>query len=199
MKIVKRVVIILIFTIFIYVSLINLIVIAKSSKSINVKIDYSQYKYVLVLGAKVEGNNPSLMLKDRLDKAVEIYNENNKINIIVSGDSKNKNKYDEVTVMYNYLVNNGVNANNIVKDELGLSTYDSIIRIKDLVSNNKMIIVTQKYHLYRSIYIAKSYDLDAVGISAIDNKYFGELRREIREIIARVKDHIYVRLKFKVR
>jgi len=199
MKIVKKVIIILIILIFIYVCLVNLIVIAISNKYIDNEIDYNDYKYVLVLGAKVNGNTPSLILKDRLDKVVEIYNKNNNINIIVSGDSKNKNIYDEVTVMYNYLINKGVNNSNIIKDERGLSTYDSIIRIKDIVNKNKIIIVTQKYHLYRSVYIARSYDMNVIGISTIDTKYYGELKREIREIIARVKDHVYVKLNLKVR
>ena len=199
MKKIKMIIIVLIILVIIYVSIINLSVIIKSNKYIDKNIDYNNYKYVLVLGARVNGNDPSLMLKDRLDKVVEIYNKNNNINIIVSGDSKNKNVYDEVTVMYNYLVNKGVNSLNIIKDENGLSTYDSIIRIKDIVDKNKMLIVTQKYHLYRSVYIAKSYDIDVVGVSAKDIKYYGESKREVREILARVKDYIYIRLKVKVR
>ena len=172
MKIIKRVIIILILLIIVYVSIVNLIVIAKSNKYIDNNINYNDYKYVLVLGAKVNGNNPSLMLKDRLDKVVEIYSKNKSINIIVSGDSQNKNVYDEVTVMYNYLISNGIDKDNIIKDERGLSTYDSIIRIKDIVNKNKMLIVTQKYHLYRSIYIAKEYNIDVHGISAKDIKYY---------------------------
>lgn len=199
MKIIKRVIIILILLIIVYVSIVNLIVIAKSNKYIDNNINYNDYKYVLVLGAKVNGNNPSLMLKDRLDKVVEIYSKNKSINIIVSGDSKNKNVYDEVTVMYNYLISNGIDKDNIIKDERGLSTYDSIIRIKDIVNKNKMLIVTQKYHLYRSIYIAKEYNIDVHGISAKDIKYYGQFKREVREILARVKDHIYIKLKIKVR
>ena len=199
MKIIKRVIIILILLIIVYVSIVNLIVIAKSNKYIDNNINYNDYKYVLVLGAKVNGNNPSLMLKDRLDKVVEIYSKNKSINIIVSGDSQNKNVYDEVTVMYNYLISNGIDKDNIIKDERGLSTYDSIIRIKDIVNKNKMLIVTQKYHLYRSIYIAKEYNIYVNGISAKDIKYYGQFKREVREILARVKDHIYIKLKIKVR
>ena len=101
--------------------------------------------------------------------------------------------------MYNYLISNGIDKDNIIKDERGLSTYDSIIRIKDIVNKNKMLIVTQKYHLYRSIYIAKEYNIDVHGISAKDIKYYGQFKREVREILARVKDHIYIKLRIKVR
>jgi hypothetical protein len=147
-----------------------------------------------VLGAKVSEGSPSLMLKDRLDKAIEIYNQNKNIKIIASGDSQNPNVYDEVTVMYNYLVNNGVNHNNIIKDNYGISTYDSIVRMKDIVKEEKTIIVTQKYHLSRSVYTAKELDINAIGISSREYKYFGQLGRDIREILARVKDYVFVKL-----
>ena len=135
-------IVIIIFTIYT-----NLVVIGKSSKYINKEINYNNYKYIIVLGAKVSEGSPSLMLKDRLDKAIEIYNQNKNIKIIASGDSQNPNVYDEVTVMYNYLVNNGVNHNNIIKDNYGISTYDSIVRMKDIVKEEKTIIVTQKYNI----------------------------------------------------
>ena len=182
-------IVIIIFTIYT-----NLVVIGKSSKYINKEINYNNYKYIIVLGAKVSEGSPSLMLKDRLDKAIEIYNQNKNIKIIASGDSQNPNVYDEVTVMYNYLVNNGVNHNNIIKDNYGISTYDSIVRMKDIVKEEKTIIVTQKYHLSRSVYTAKELDIDAIGISSREYKYFGQLGRDIREILARVKDYVFVKL-----
>ena len=182
-------IVIIIFTIYT-----NLVVIGKSSKYINKETNYNNYKYIIVLGAKVSEGSPSLMLKDRLDKAIEIYNQNKNIKIIASGDSQNPNVYDEVTVMYNYLVNNGVNHNNIIKDNYGISTYDSIVRMKDIVKEEKTIIVTQKYHLSRSVYTAKELDIDVIGISSREYKYFGQLGRDIREILARVKDYVFVKL-----
>lgn len=193
-KILPKVIVIICLLIFIFTSFINLIMIGKSSKNIDQEINYNDYKYIIVLGAKVSDNTPSLMLKDRLDKAVDLYNQNKKIKIIVSGDSQNKEEYDEVTVMYNYLINNNVESSNIIKDNYGISTYDSIVRAKDIVKDDKTIIITQKYHLYRSIYIARSLNINASGISAKEYKYFGQLSREIREILARVKDYIFVKL-----
>lgn len=182
-------VIVFMFTIFI-----NLIVINKSNKNINKEIDYNGYKYIIVLGAKVSNGYPSLMLKDRLDKVIEIYKSNMNIKVIVSGDSQNASVYDEVGVMYNYLVNNGVSSANIIKDNYGISTYDSVVRMKEILNDNKTIIVTQKYHLYRSVYIANELDIDAIGISAREYEYPNQLSREIREILARVKDYILVKL-----
>lgn len=181
--------------VFIFTCLANFIVIASTNKYINTTVDYNNYKYIIVLGAKVTDSSPSLMLKDRLDKVVELYNQNKDIKIIVSGDSKNPNTYDEVTVMYNYLINNNIDKNNLIKDEYGLSTYESINRAKNIIEQEKTIIITQKYHLYRSLYIAKQLDIEAVGISAKEYKYYGQLTRNIREILARVKDFIQVKLK----
>lgn len=172
----------------------NLIIIGTSSKHINNNIDYNNYKYVIVLGAKVTEDSPSLMLKDRLDKAIEIYKKNPNIKIIVSGDSINPSIYDEISVMHDYLVKNGVNHSNIIDDNYGISTYDSIVRTKNIINEEKIIIVTQKYHLYRSVYIARKLDIEAIGISAREYKYFGQFARDIREILARIKDFILVKL-----
>lgn len=183
--------------VFVVISLINLIVIGKSAKYINPNINYMDYDYVIVLGARVNGNSPSLMLKDRLDKALEIYNQNKNIKVIVSGDSQNSSVYDEISVMSNYLINNGISKNDIIEDKYGISTYDSIYRIKDKVIDKKVIIVTQKYHLYRSVYIAKGLGIDSVGISAKEYNYPMQIYRDIREILARLKDFILVNLNVK--
>jgi len=180
--------------VFVITCFINLVVIGKSSKYIDVRTDYNNYDYVIVLGAKVSNGSPSLMLKDRLDRIVDIYNSNKNIKIIVSGDSENALVYDEVSVMYNYLIRNGVNSSNIIKDNYGISTYDSVFRMKEMIEDKKVIIITQKYHLYRSVYIARELDVNAFGVSSREYKYFGQLGREIREILARVKDYFLVKI-----
>lgn len=183
--------------IFIIVSLINIIVLAKSSKYIYDSTNYNNYDYILVLGAKVSNETPSLMLKDRLNKAIEVYNQNKNIKIIISGDSQNPNKYDEVSVMYNYLIDKNIEESNIIKDNYGISTYDSFYRTKDMLKNKKTIVITQKYHLYRSIFIARELDIDSIGIYANEYKYFGQFGRDLREILARVKDYVFTKLKIK--
>ena len=199
MKKIIKILIIICLIVFILTCTINLIVISKSNKYINKNIDYNDYEYILVLGAKVTNNTPSLMLKDRLDKALEIYKSNNNIKIIVSGDSQDPTIYDEVSVMYNYLIKNNVNKDNIIKDNYGISTYDSIVRMKDIIKDKKVIIVTQKYHLYRSIFVAREYNIDSIGISAKEVNYFGKTNREVREILARVKDYILTKFKVKTK
>lgn len=142
---------------------------------------------IVVLGASVkEDGSLSLMLKERLDTGIEVYNKLNKP-IIMSGDSIDEN-YDEVTPMKNYAIEKGIDSNTIYLDSYGISTYDSIYRIKHKFK--KIVIVTQKYHLYRALYIAKSLGIEAYGVDATKVRYVGQTYRDLREILARNKDFI---------
>ena len=129
------------------------------------------------------------MLEDRLLTAIELYNNKAAPKILVSGDHEYKD-YDEVNVMKNYLKENGIPSEDIFMDHAGLSSYDSIYRTKKIFKADKVIIVTQKYHLYRSLYIAKSIDLNAYGVSATKREYMNQTKRDIREIAARIKDFL---------
>ena len=147
------------------------------------------YDAILVLGAGLRNGKPSPVLKDRLDMAYKLYEDGYSEKIIVSGDH-GKKYYDEVNVMKNYLLDKGIDSNNIFMDHAGFSTYDSVYRAKEIFLANKIIIVTQQFHLYRSLYIAKQLKLDAVGVSATLRDYSGSVKFEIREILARDKDFV---------
>ena len=149
---------------------------------------------ILVLGAGLRNGKPSPILKDRLDTAIKLYKDGVSKRIIVSGDH-GKKYYDEVNVMKKYLIDNGIDSNNIFMDHAGFSTYDSIYRAKYIFQANDIVIVTQKYHLYRSLYIAKRLGLNAVGVSATLRDYSGSLKFEAREILARDKDFFKVMFK----
>lgn len=142
---------------------------------------------ILVLGAGVWQNKPSHMLEDRLLQAVSLYNNNVASKIIVSGDHGQED-YDEVNVMKSFLIEHGIPSEDIFMDHAGFSSYDSIYRAKEIFKVKKLVIVTQKYHLYRSIYIAKSLNLTAYGVASNPRSYSGQIFREIREILARNKD-----------
>ena len=72
----------------------------------------------------------------------------------------------------------------------GISTYDSMYRTKEIFQADKIIVVTQQYHLYRTLYIADSLGIDAYGVVANPRIYVGQEIREIREILARAKDFV---------
>lgn len=193
-KIIKRIVIGIGITIIagvVAVAGINIFVMATTASKI-LDVDKASEKKdvdcILVLGAGVRADGtPSKMLKDRLDKTIELYNSGVSETIIVSGDHRTKD-YDEVNTMKNYLIDAGIPSECIFMDHGGLSTYDSMYRAKNIFSVKKAIIVTQKYHMYRAIYVAKSFGIDAYGVSAKEISYSGQTKRSIRELLARIKD-----------
>ena len=91
--------------------------------------------------------------------------------------------------MKNYLVGYKIPSQDIFMDHAGISTYDSIYRAKYIFNAEKIIIVTQKYHLYRAIYIAKKLNIEVYGIESNPRTYTNQTVREIREILARTKDY----------
>lgn len=164
----------------------NMIVVLKAKNNISDKT-IKKYDAILVLGAGIWDNEPSPMLADRLDAAISAYNHGYANKIIMSGDH-GKDTYDEVNVMKKYAIEKGVPSEDIFMDHAGFSTYDSIYRAKYIFKANSLIIVTQKYHLYRSLYISDCLKIEAIGIPANPRKYMGAFFREIREVLARDKD-----------
>lgn len=144
---------------------------------------------ILILGAGIVNNRPSPMLKDRLLTGVELYEKGVSSKILTSGDHINKD-YDEVNVMKKYLIEKEIPSSNIFMDHAGISSYDSIYRAKEIFKAKKIIIVTQKYHLYRSLYIAKMLNIEAYGVVADKAVYHNQIKRDVREILARVKDFV---------
>ncbi len=142
---------------------------------------------VLVLGAGVRDGSPTPMLRDRLITGISLYESGAAPKIIMSGDH-GREDYDEVNVMKSYAVENGVPDSDVFMDHAGFSTYDSVYRAKAVFEADSIIIVTQKYHLYRALYIAEKLGVNAVGVAADLDDYSGQLKRDLREIAARDKD-----------
>ncbi len=142
---------------------------------------------ILILGAGVKNGKPTPMLRDRLLTGIELYEKGAAKKIIMSGDHGSSD-YDEVNIMRLFAVERGIPEEDIFMDHAGFSTYDSVYRAKKVFEANNIIIVSQKYHLYRALYISEKLGVKACGVSANLNKYGGQLKREIREILARDKD-----------
>lgn len=159
--------------------------------SIDEAKDLTDVDCILVLGAGVYGNKPRPMLEDRILTGIELYNNGVAKKIIMSGDHGQED-YDEVNVMKSYAIDEGINSSDIFMDHAGFSTYDSIYRLKEIFEVDKVVIVTQEYHLYRALYIAKELEIEAYGVSANLRDYPGQFKREVREILARDKDLVKV-------
>lgn len=167
---------------------INAYIILSTKNKIYDSVD-AVYDIGIILGCSVLSNKkPSLMLKDRLEKGIELYNNGSIKKILITGD--HNSDYSEVEVMYNYLIDKGIKNDDILIDNKGYSTSESLLNYKNNHYREKGIIITQKYHLFRSIYIANKLNLNVIGIAAKKVRYNGQFLREIREILARNKDFI---------
>lgn len=161
----------------------------------NEAADMGDYDCIIVLGAAVKNNStPSRMLADRLDKACELYFAGCAPKLIMSGDHGTR-YYDEVNVMKHYAMDKGIASENVFMDHAGFSTYETMYRAKEIFGAERVLIVTQEYHLYRAVYIAQSLGLEAYGVSAEKVRYSGQARRDVRELLARAKDFLYAVVK----
>lgn len=142
--------------------------------------------WVLGAGLKPDGS-PSDMLRDRLSFACDLWEEGVSDTVLVSGDRASES-YDEVTAMKNYLLAHGVPEEAILEDPKGYSTSESLKRAKDVFGYENVVVVTQRYHLYRALYIAQKTGLDAKGVNSDPYTYRGQVLRDIREFAARIKD-----------
>ena len=146
---------------------------------------------VLVLGCGVhEDGTPSGMLADRIKVGIRVYETGVTDRILMSGDH-GREDYDEVNTMKSIAVENGINAENVFCDHAGFSTYESMYRALDIFDADKIIVVTQSYHLPRAIYDAQRLGIEAYGISADERTYGGQIYRDARELLARAKDFLW--------
>lgn len=143
---------------------------------------------ILVLGCGVRSDGtPSAMLHDRLQRGVELYALGAAPKLLMTGDHGQAD-YDEVDVMKSFAVDSGIASEDVFMDHAGFSTYESMYRAKAVFQAKTVIIVTQEYHLYRALYIAKSLGLEAYGVASDYRAYSGQTMRDVREVLARVKD-----------
>lgn len=150
--------------------------------------DVDQYNAALVLGTSprlANGWNNAYFYY-RIDAAEELYKSGKVEFIIVSGDNGNVN-YNEPEEMKKELVARGIPADKVFCDYAGFRTLDSVIRAKAIFGQEKIIIVSQKFHCERAVFIARTNGINAYGYCATDvNKYYG-LKTRVREVFARVK------------
>ncbi len=169
---------------------INAYVISYVSDYILTVDEAAEYDFdcVMIMGAGLWDGKPSPMLRERLKFGLDVYNTGCTDRIMMTGDHGRDN-YDEVNAMKDYAIENGVSADNVFMDHAGFSTYESMYRARDVFQVEKMVIVTQKYHIYRSVYNARKLGIDAYGVAADELKY--GIYNDIREALARVKDFFY--------
>ena len=138
----------------------------------------------LVLGASVVHGAPSPVLAERADGAIALYRAGKVAKILVTGDN-GALSHDEVTPVRKYLLQAGVKAQDIFLDHAGFDTYSSMYRAREVFHAYSLIIVTQDFHLPRSLWIARHLGLDAYGIATSGSE--GSPSDYLREIPASFK------------
>ncbi|MCK6478993.1 MAG: YdcF family protein [Planctomycetes bacterium] len=141
----------------------------------------------LVLGTgPLHRGAPNPFFEARLDAAAALFRAGTVRGILVSGDH-GRIGYDEPTAMRDGLVARGVPAACITRDFAGFSTLDSVLRAGPVFGLRRVVIVSQRFHLERALYLARSAGLDARGIAAADAPAPWQARVRAREALARAK------------
>lgn len=182
--------------VFLLTLFINVYMVLYSLPYITDKIADVEDKYtVIVPGAMVYRNNVSHVVRDRLEGAAQLVKGGKVRKVLISGDHGSK-YYDEVNTMRRFMQTNyGTDGNIIFMDHAGFSTYETMYRARDVFCVKDCVVVTQKFHLPRTVYIGKKLGLDVSGYVA---KEITPFRRRIkiswfvREWFARVKSFFLV-------
>lgn len=144
---------------------------------------------ILVLGCGVDAQGrPKPMLHDRMTVAVELYEKGWADKLLLTGDNSGP-AYNEVGAMEAFALDHGVPADALLLDNEGFNTDASIRRARDIFGMEQVVIVTQEYHLFRALFLAESYGLEASGVSATLRTYGPkQVQWSLREVLARDKD-----------
>jgi SanA protein len=167
----------------------NIIIVQNTKKYIYNVVDSTPNKDVaLILGTSrytVRGT-PNLFFKYRIMAAVDLYNQGKVKHIIVSGDNSLQS-YNEPREMLKALILLGIPDSVITLDFAGFRTLDSVVRCKKVFGQNKVIIVSQRFHIERALFIAEKYDMDAIGFAAQSPPERYSLLTHFREYFAKTK------------
>lgn len=149
----------------------------------------------LVLGAGLrDDGSPSDVLRDRLDESLVLYRAGRVRRIIVSGDHRTP-AYDEPNAMRAYLEANGVPPQVIFMDHAGIDTYSSMWRAKHVFGASRIVVVTQRFHLARAVWLARSLGMEAEGSAADRHLYRGIAWLQVREVASRTKAFVDVKVR----
>jgi SanA protein len=138
----------------------------------------------LVFGAGLGATGvPSRLLADRLDTAIVLYRSGKVRKLLLSGDNSDR-YHDEVGAMRRYVESRGIPRSDLLFDAAGLSTYQSCFRAREVFGLNRALLVTQRFHLGRALFLANSFGIDGYGVPAGESRVVG-LRLMAREFFSR--------------
>jgi SanA protein len=150
----------------------------------------------IVFGAEVKKDGtPSTVLRDRIETAVALYKTDKVEKLLMSGDNRFVD-YNEPEAMRQYALTLGMPNSDIVLDYAGRRTYDTCYRAKEIFGVNSAILVTQRFHLPRALFLCKAFGIDTVGVESENYYYLKRLRLfwNARELLASVQSVLDVYL-----
>jgi SanA protein len=148
----------------------------------------------IVFGAGLTADGaPSAVLEDRVRTAADLYRAGTVRKLLLSGDNSRK-EYDEASAMKRLAIEAGVAERDLVLDYAGFRTYDTCYRARDIFGVRAAVLVTQRYHLPRALYLANELGIDAVGVEADRRAYVWGRAYRLREVAACVLAWIDVHL-----
>ncbi len=150
--------------------------------------DLPKAKVAVVLGTSktLVNGSPNRYFKYRIEKAAELYKMKKVSHFILSGDNHSK-YYNEPQDMKNALIAKGVPEDAITLDYAGFRTLDSMVRAKEIFGQEEVIVITQKFHAFRAIFIGEYHGISTMALTARDLSLEQSLKVEGREILARTK------------
>lgn len=173
---------------------VNFFVLALSKDNIVSTENAPSSQAAIVLGAYVTSDGTLCdMLKDRVSTGVDLYKAGKVKKLLMSGDH-GRASYDEVNNMRKYAQELGVPQEDIFMDHAGFSTYETMYRARDVFGVKSAVVVTQKFHLPRAIFLGKSMGISVVGIAADKQIYAGAGVYEVREMLARCKGFLQAKI-----
>ncbi|MCB0402603.1 MAG: YdcF family protein [Flavobacteriales bacterium] len=172
-----------------FVVLSNVLIIQTTSDKIYEEVDQTpEKKIALILGTSryTTWGGTNLYFKYRIRAAVDLYKNGKVKHILVSGDNSVSN-YNEPREMRRALIAAGIPEHAVTLDYAGFRTLDSVVRCKEVFGQEDVIIISQRFHLERALFIAADYDMDAIGFAAQDPPENYSFKTQFREYFAKTK------------
>lgn len=149
---------------------------------------------VIILGCQVNGERPSLMLIDRMNKAIEYLDENPDSKVIVSGGKGPGENITEAEAMKRYLIENGIEEKRIFVEDNSVNTKENISFSEKVIEENglnrSVAIATDGFHQYRAYRFCRDNNLKNTALSC-NTKWYFTLSYYSREVLAVIKMIIF--------
>ena len=146
-------------------------------------------EFIVVLGAQVQGDGPSLTLKKRLDKTLAFMQENPDKTVIVSGGQGPDEAHTEASVMARYLIEHGADASRVIEEDEASNTRENLLFSAKLaeaagLDTSRVLIVTSDFHMCRAKYIARTLSMESYGLASDTWPWILKVNYTLREVFA---------------